>query len=468
MLADTDDATRPVASSLASLGVVFELPRRVPGQSTAAACFAALSTLLHVGETGDDPFGRALGQVDAEPMPNEVAQIAKSALPVKRSGPNVYQGGLGMAALRDPETLVTKYVVLLGRREGRIRYYCPHYGCVLESPDVAIDWQSPESGIKRWALALECEMELFDIAVKPRRHVFVIAEPNGRALAACDPGQSIVSALSESQQTHSCHRPVDAMSINRQLFLSGQPVLESDMVWLMPGSLEEPAWRDVLSRLSHVDAHMLNPPQAILYYSDHRCLSAFKPAGSHYSVVGLADLARAWRALKARDFDRILLRGTHGAFYRLFAPDTAMPQVEEAFGDVAAAGGGVLLEGIRTEQPGGAPAQRALVTTDTVLAVFPGGECYCTTDEGIPNVAGANALSVAQRAVVERVQAHMAAHRVFLTTIDFLGDSLLQVDAACPGGACPLRRGSRYEASTEYVLAEAEKFVRSFPLPRAF
>ena len=105
--------------------------------------------------------------------------FACAHLPVQTCGTNVYEGGLGIAFIMDlfePDETAREehYVLLLGRENGYIRFYCPYQGDVYVCPQGQFLWHNRDSSVKNWALSFDCADNPAFLSVEgTERHILI-------------------------------------------------------------------------------------------------------------------------------------------------------------------------------------------------------------------------------------------------------------------------------------------------------
>lgn len=112
-------------------------------------------------------------ELDAQPQVGTanavLAAVAAQYLPVASAGPDTYAGGLAIWNVQNALSGVGHFVVVLGERGGRVRYYDPFWARVLEFRVEAVAFLSGDGAHVRWALNFETSSDWFEVKLQPEQ-----------------------------------------------------------------------------------------------------------------------------------------------------------------------------------------------------------------------------------------------------------------------------------------------------------
>ncbi|MDA8231548.1 MAG: hypothetical protein M0006_09435 [Magnetospirillum sp.] len=224
----------------------------------------------------------------------------------------------------------------------------------------------------------------------------------------------------------------DILIRNRTLFLGGVRVGPKDAVWLRLDPSNSVRWYETIRALCHVDAHIVNPPETVLTVHDKRSALGFSPRCS-WSVFSGRQLDQAIGEMRRLAIETAVLKppslfGSKGVSFLPVGDEAA---IRRAFDELLPLFGYVILEpylGPGGDEP--PPDTRVLMTSRRVLGVIerlipPGG--------GWHEVKRGGPLTATQGRLVAEVRAFLEARGILLAGLDFIGDSLTEVNVSCPG-----------------------------------
>jgi hypothetical protein len=135
---------------------------------------------LNVPNLTEDVFANLCGAKPNVGIENPTLhEIAEKFLPVRSCGSDVWRGGLAIFNIREPLSSIGHYVVVLGMRGGKVRYYCPFHATVLEMYLTEIDWRSGDGKYVNWSLNFEAQQDFYETAITSEAGMGVAAgEPN--------------------------------------------------------------------------------------------------------------------------------------------------------------------------------------------------------------------------------------------------------------------------------------------------
>lgn len=225
----------------------------------------------------------------------------------------------------------------------------------------------------------------------------------------------------------------DILIRGRTLVLGGTRIGPKDVVWLRLDPAASVRWYETLRALCHVDARIVNPPDAVLTVHDKRSALAFSPRCS-WSVFSRAQLGRTLAEMRLLQVDTVVLKppslfASKGVRFLPLADEAA---VHAAFDDLIGLFGYVIVEpylGPGGNQP---PADtRVLVTWRRVLGVV--DRVVPVGGEGLHHVTPGGPLTATQARLVAEVLAFLTARGIVAAGLDFIGDTLTEINVSCPG-----------------------------------
>ncbi len=225
----------------------------------------------------------------------------------------------------------------------------------------------------------------------------------------------------------------DILIRGRTLVLAGEDVGPADLVWLRLDPSASVRWYETLRALCHVDARIINPPAAVLTIHDKRSALAFSPRDS-FSVFSAGQLGPAIAAIRRLGGTIVVLKppslfGSVGVRFVKLADALA---IRAAFDDLVDLFGYVIVEAKLgpPNDDGPPPDLRVLVTARRVLGVI---ERVIPLGGGLQPVKLGGPLSPHQAEQVGEVLAFLRHNRIVLAGLDFIGETLTEVNVSCPG-----------------------------------
>lgn len=223
------------------------LPRQTTTDSCGPVAVAAAARLQGKG----CPLKTLVGEIKPDSVcgakNEDMFSVASQYLDVSETQKS-WHGGLAIANIRNPDSGVGHYVVLLDEQNELIRYYCPLHGKVRSIHREELVWGNGTGTIKDWVINLRPPEHGQPSMVKSLPFVFILGN---------DPGTLSASLL--LKQTY------DALGfsaflvsgaaialIGTTLYLNGLPVSPDDMVWVRVASGDTPRYSDMLQLLEQV------------------------------------------------------------------------------------------------------------------------------------------------------------------------------------------------------------------------
>jgi glutathione synthase len=218
----------------------------------------------------------------------------------------------------------------------------------------------------------------------------------------------------------------DVLVRGRRLILGGEEVRPQDVVWLRLDPSTALRWSESLRALCHVDARLVNPPAAVLTVHDKRAALALSPRDS-YGVFSARQLETALDGLARARVERVVLKppslfGGRGVAVLTLAE---RDPIRAAFAELLPLFGHVLVEPFIAA----AAEVRVLMTARRVVGVFE-RPFETGTTKGWPRRVG---LTAAQQRLAAAAMEAMRDQGIFMGGLDFLGDTLTEINVSCPG-----------------------------------
>lgn len=79
---------------------------------------------------------------------------ALMSLPVTSFGEGTYNGGLAIANIRNPVSGNGHFVLMLGRQQGRLEFYCPYLDQTVTIHEEVLDWSNGTGTLSNWVINL--------------------------------------------------------------------------------------------------------------------------------------------------------------------------------------------------------------------------------------------------------------------------------------------------------------------------
>lgn len=428
------------------------LPRQKRNFTCGIAAMATISQLLGL----NFPKGTLLSNVGAKPevgTENEdIINWALEHMPVHSHGENSYSGGLALANIQNKDSGIGHYVVFLGQKDGRLRYWCPLLGDVFESAEDEIVWKNSTGDVCRWSVNFETEEDFYDIAPTPERHIFLLRCTGEKTVSDSHLTDMIQSAYDARGQSVSVHSPENVLTKGPQLLLDGVPVLKNDVVWLHCSPMQTPDYFELLKRLSNTSVNIINPPEKIMGFHEELRKNNIEIQGG-YTASSPEAVKRCFKYLTIEKYTRFLVYVPYSlcAERHVAVVDNldALLTCFEAFSPVS---GYVAIKGVGAEKELG--YQCVLATSETTL----GELCYDLYDDSVVERKECT-LNTTQKAQVGKIQKCMKDNRIFISEIEFVGDDLINVNVAYTNNmhAMSVQKNSHIEYD---IIDACQKYIK--------
>lgn len=244
---------------------VINAPRQTTAYTSGAACLALIDAIIG-NKVDESKFAEIL---QADPIHGvEEARLGAFVLNyfnANSHGEHTYPGtGLAIAAIQEKHNRNPHYVVILGKRDNLIRYYCPLEGKMLTGYHQDFEAYDAYGKSLNWSVNLDINGDWFDSTILPQPHIFILADIIESLHAPQDSSQLIQAAYNRINTPVTLHDYGDIFADGKRLYLSDTPVMSQDTVWLRCQPQNIFHYREILQLLCDVDARIINSPQSIL------------------------------------------------------------------------------------------------------------------------------------------------------------------------------------------------------------
>ncbi len=267
---------------------------------------------------------------------------------------------------------------------------------------------------------------------RPAGRVFFLGDPLDRLDRPWDTSLRLMEAQ-RRRGTPVAWATVDDMMIRgRTLILHGAEVGPADLVWLRLDPSVSVAWYEALRALCHVDARIVNAPGTVLTVHDKRSALSLCPRPT-WSLFSPAQVGPVAGEMRRMGVETIVLKppslfASKGVKF-IAADDRA--GLEAGFADLVGLFGYVIAEPYLGPGAGLPPVDlRVLVTATRVIGAI---ERVIPVGGGLHDVTKAGAFTAPQARLVTAAMEFLRDEGIFLAGLDFLGDTLTEINVSCPG-----------------------------------
>lgn len=224
----------------------------------------------------------------------------------------------------------------------------------------------------------------------------------------------------------------DIVIAGRHLILGGREVTDDDVVWLRFDPSQSIRFYETLRALCHVAARIINPPEMVLTVHDKRSALDLcpRPTWSVFSQDQLPPIAAAIGRLGG---DLVVLKppSLFGSKGVQFVGVNDLDGLMAGFADLVGLFGYVIAEPYLGPGGGVPPVDtRVLLTPRRVMGVI---DRIIPLGGGLQDVCQGAPLSPVRADLVRKAQTYMQARGIMLAGLDFLGDTLTEINVSCPG-----------------------------------
>lgn len=436
------------------------LPRQHTRYTCGIACLRGIEKLLGYTENAysEQSLAMELNTCSKTGTCHEMLlSWAQENLAVKDYGENTYKGGLAIANIKNKDSGIGHYVILLSREKNHVKYYCPLLGDVIYTSIEDMNWENTAGTIKNWSINFETVRDYMNTSIEAQKRVFLITDPED--MTDISPkATNTTSLLYQEYAKHlgeaaSWHTKDNVFVKGDKLYLSGVPVREDDIVWVRLDPVNTVSYYEMLRLLCHVKhGHFINPPEAILKFHDKLTTNRFIDE-PYCAASSLENIERAYKHLSTSGYDSFIIKvpsrcGGQGVHMAATLEDLL------AYGkELLPDSGYVVVQGF-VETGHEQVDTRVLITTDKVLGcvdrVAPEDSFICNLSAG-GTARESGPLSDAQKAIVKDIQQFMAEENIYIAALDFLGNFLIETNVSCPAAAGYLNKLNGVNVQQELV-----------------
>ncbi len=413
------------------------LPRQTTPYTCGPACLVAVNRLVGTEVFYEHDIAEELGAlpgigVDHNDLTN---WSIKHTLPVNSHGEHTYKGGVAIANIKNPVSHIGHFVIMLGVRNNIYRYYCPLFGEVFEKHGDDILWENMNGELKHWAVSFDSDVDYYDTHIEAEQHIFILGDSKDTLQPEYDTSLLLLDAYRKMGQSVSWATPDEIYTRAQLMHLSGIPVLKNDIVWLRTDPVNSVFYYEMLRRLAHMKAHILNNPRSVVGFHDK--LSALYIDANNFCTASTEEnVKKCLRHLKVMGKDKFVVKSPSLFGGKNVILCQSEEEVYHAFSSLVVDSGYVIIQGF--VDTGARQMDRRVLTTPhkiigTMDRVAKDGDFLCNIHAGA-SVQKSAPLTEKQKEHVANIQNFMLDNNLFLAGIDLLGDTPIEVNITCPSG----------------------------------
>lgn len=345
-----------------------------------------------------------------------------------------WHGGLAIANIRNPDSGVGHYVVMLDVRGDIIRYYCPLNGKVISIARQDLVWTNGSGSLHNWVINL-CPsanaLEISDISGEP--FVFILGDSLESLSPETDTSLLLMSAYKEQGVPVFWVLDTAIALIGDVLYLNGLPVGEKDLVWIRFDPVNTVRYYEILRLLAQVkNVTFLNSPSAILLLHDKLASSKYRKQSLVISATSKDEVKRGLRHIDWRCSvtEGYVIKSPSRFGGQNMRRAKTHDEAISAFAEFVQDSGYVLIEPFlrQIDRP---IDKRVFVANGRIVGavdrVAAEGDWRCNIHAGasvresvyLPGIASALASQISDEGI-------------FCAGLDFMGDELTEINVSCP------------------------------------
>ncbi len=415
----------------------FTFPRQTTRFTCGPACLAAVSMLFgkpikedNIAQevAAEDFLGTKTGAMDEWSCAN---------LPYKSAGEGTYSNGLAIANIRRKESGTGHYVLILGKKNDVIRYYCPLIGETVDAPEKDIMWINSNGSLKKWSINFETDIDFYDLKISPEKHVFFLGNPLDELNIDTDTSLIIKSGYERLNIKTSWHSYTDIFIRGSVLYLSGRPVYPKDIVWLRQNPSCDTIYYTTLQQLCHVQGFMLNKPEAILINNDKKLTNFYREDNNIYTIYSERALLTALQHMNLRGVEKYVIKPPNlfGGKDVLISDDK--DEIIKQMNKIIDYSGCAVVERYIPPRKNTPTDVSVIITWDRVISAI---SRKATCSSGLtPYHCGSIAseikgLKSSELKIIEQVQEVMRERGIFWAGLNFIEEEIIEINLSCPGG----------------------------------
>lgn len=293
-----------------------------------------------------------------------------------------------------------------------------------------------------------------------KSHIFIIGDPLDTLIVEHDTSLILKKGYEDKGYDVTWHLVEDIYTIGRQLYLSGRLVEKNDLVWMRCNPVNSVAYYELQRRLVFMDATIINDPKGILTFHD-KLSSLYIDEMAYMSASSKEGLDVILEKLRDEGNDKFVVKAPSlfGGEAVILAESVADAHL--AMDKLLPHSGYVVVQGfIQTGER--QIDKRVFVTMNTIVGTLDRlaakGEFLCNLHAGGEGVKPSPMTEV-QKEKTARIQEMMRRENIFIAGIDFIGDSLIEINITCPSTLTHIN--AVHGIKSEDILIEEARIQRT-------
>jgi len=231
-----------------------------------------------------------------------------SNLPIISHGENTWDESLAIANIKNSESGVGHFVLLLLKEGKNISFFDPILSDIIQINESMLDWRNSDSTLIKWSANTGVKIsktDLFRVYVEPAH--FIITEADEKIDLSYDVSTAIFQRLRKDRHQVVWSHIDKIRTKNNILFIDSIRVRKNDVVWLRLDPESTVSYYETLRLLSHVDARFVNSPSAILRHHDKYTSFSFRQRPL-YTAHSNEQLAKVINELAYKGIHKLALK----------------------------------------------------------------------------------------------------------------------------------------------------------------
>lgn len=217
---------------------------------------------------------------------------------IQSEGESTYLiGEIAIANILNHHSGVGHFVVILDSDEQNVFYWDPILSKIIQQKWTDFSWVSGDGLLKKWSInfGFSFKRPIQEYTIEKRR--WIIGDDEETLDIMIDTSKLIQDEYIRLGIKTSWHTPKQILVRNQDLYLSGQRVLEDDIVWIRSDPVNTVSYYEMLRSLCHVNTKFVNSPHGILVMHDKLSVMWIKSIDS-FRVSNLLGLRSAIKQLQ--------------------------------------------------------------------------------------------------------------------------------------------------------------------------
>lgn len=351
----------------------------------------------------------------------------------QNNGRDKWHGGLAIANIRNPDSGVGHFVVLLSEINGIIRYYCPYHGSEIHIAREKMVWTNGDGTLSNWVINLE--KQDLENGYSGYSFVFILADPKNELIIDSDTSIVIEQAYKERGQPVFWVHENEISVIGTRLYLGGLPVGPRDIVWIRLNPVNTVRYYEIVRLLANVkNVNFLNDPAAILLRHDKHAAVEYRRGTMTICVSSHVEVRRAIKHLDWRydTSNGYVVKSPSGFGGNGVVRAYNHNDVMSVFDAMVAESGYVIIESFQKNKENQPIDTRVFVANGEIIGiadrVAKENEWLCNSESGAL-IRAAEFIPVLALTIAKNLQEE----GVFCAGLDFLNGELTEINITCPG-----------------------------------